>query len=320
MPSGYDTLRDAAAWLDLSARGRIYASGDDRARLLHAMTTNQVQHLTPGTGCYAFFLNAQGHIQADVNLLCLEHRFLLDTETETRERVLGHLDKYIIADDVALEDVTATLACVAVEGPHAAAVLAAIGAPAPDAEYAHARWEGGIVERGSETGAPGFRIFMPSESKADWIARLESAGAIHATPDEARTVRLEHGRPRYGDDIFDTTLPQETRQMHAVHFAKGCYIGQEIVERIRSRGHVNRLLVKLEVEGDAPLPGGTKVTAGVAEAGEITSSAFSPALGKVIALAYVRAQYAADATVLQAGGRTAVAVSPGANADPHRAL
>jgi folate-binding protein YgfZ len=320
MPSGYDTLRDAAAWLDLSARGRIYASGDDRARLLHAMTTNQVQHLTPGTGCYAFFLNAQGHIQADVNLLCLEHRFLLDTESETRERVLGHLDKYIIADDVALEDVTATLACVAVEGPHAAAVLAAIGAPAPDAEYAHARGEGGIVERGSETGAPGFRIFMPSESKADWIARLESAGAIHATPDEARTVRLEHGRPRYGDDIFDTTLPQETRQMHAVHFAKGCYIGQEIVERIRSRGHVNRLLVKLEVEGDAPLPGGTKVTAGVAEAGEITSSAFSPALGKVIALAYVRAQYAADATVLQAGGRTAVAVSPGANADPHRAL
>jgi folate-binding protein YgfZ len=320
MPSGYDTLRDAAAWLDLSARGRIYASGDDRARLLHAMTTNQVQHLTPGTGCYAFFLNAQGHIQADVNLLCLEHRFLLDTESETRERVLGHLDKYIIADDVALEDVTATLACVAVEGPHAAAVLAAIGAPAPDAEYAHARWEGGIVERGSETGAPGFRIFMPSESKADWIARLESAGAIHATPDEARTVRLEHGRPRYGDDSFDTTLPQETRQMHAVHFAKGCYIGQEIVERIRSRGHVNRLLVKLEVEGDAPLPGGTKVTAGVAEAGEITSSAFSPALGKVIALAYVRAQYAADATVLQAGGRTAVAVSPGANADPHRAL
>jgi aminomethyltransferase len=94
--------------------------------------------------------------------------------------------------------------------------------------------------------------------------------------------------------------------MHAVHFAKGCYIGQEIVERIRSRGHVNRLLVKLEVEGDAPLAGGTKVSAGAAEAGEITSSAFSPALGKVVALAYVRAQYAGDDTVLQADGRAAV--------------
>ncbi|MGA2740402.1 MAG: glycine cleavage T C-terminal barrel domain-containing protein [Bryobacteraceae bacterium] len=312
MPSGYDALRTAAAWLDLSARGRIYASGEDRARLLHAMTTNHVQQLTPGTGCYAFFLNAQGHIQADVNLLCLADRFLLDTEPETRERVFRHLDKYIIADDVALEDVTDLLACLSLEGPHAAAVLAAIGAPAPHpdhAEYAHASWNGAVVERASVTGAPGFRIFMPVETKPDWIARLESAGAIPATPDEARTVRLEHGKPRYGEDIFDTTLPQETQQMHAVHFTKGCYIGQEIVERIRSRGHVNRLLIKLEVEGEAPLAGGAKVAAGAAEAGEITSSAFSPAPGKVVALAYVRAQYAGDAAPLQAGGRNAVAVS-----------
>jgi folate-binding protein YgfZ len=306
MPSGYDALRTAAAWLDLSTRGRIYASGEDRARLLHAMTTNHIQQLTVGTGCYAFLLNAQGHIQADVNVLCLENRFLLDTEPETRERVFRHLDKYIIADDVALEDVTTPLACLAVEGPHAAVLLASLGAPATDADYQHAAWNGAIVARVSDTGETGFRIFMPAETKSAWIARLESAGANYANPEESRTVRLEHGKPRYGEDIFDTTLPQETRQMHAVHFAKGCYIGQEIVERIRSRGRVNRLLVKLEVEGEAPLPGGTKVTAGTAEAGEITSSAFSPALGASVALAYVRAQYAADATLLQAGGRAAV--------------
>jgi folate-binding protein YgfZ len=197
-----------------------------------------------------------------------------------------------------------------VEGPHAAAELAAIGAPVPEVEYGHAPWNGGIVERVSETGGPGFRIFMPEEAKAEWIARLESAGAVRATPGEVRIVRLEHGKPRYGEDIFDTTLPQESQQMHAVHFAKGCYIGQEIVERIRSRGRVNRLLVKLEVEGEAPLDGGTKVTADDAEAGEITSSAFSPALGKVVALAYLRAQYAADATVLQSGGRAATVRTP----------
>jgi folate-binding protein YgfZ len=310
MLSGYYALRTTAAWLDLSARGRIYATGDDRARLLHAMTTNHVQQLTPGTGCYAFFLNAQGHIQADVNLLCLEDRFLLDTEPETRERVFRHLDKYIIADDVALEDVTESMASVAVEGPQTAAVLAAVGAPVPDAEYAHAQWNGAIIQRVSETGAPGFRIFVPVEAKADWIARLESAGAVYATPDEARTVRLEHGKPRYGEDIFDTTLPQETRQLHAVHFTKGCYLGQEIVERIRSRGHVNRLLVKLEVEGESPLARGTKVTAGAAEAGEVTSSAFSPGLGRVVALAYVRAQYASEATALDAGGRPATVGTP----------
>jgi len=310
MLSGYYALRTTAAWLDLSARGRIYATGDDRARLLHAMTTNHVQQLTPGTGCYAFFLNAQGHIQADVNLLCLEDRFLLDTEPETRERVFRHLDKYIIADDVALEDVTESMASVAVEGPQTAAVLAAVGAPVPDAEYAHALWNGAIIQRVSETGAPGFRIFVPVEAKADWIARLESAGAVYATPDEARTVRLEQGKPRYGEDIFDTTLPQETRQLHAVHFTKGCYLGQEIVERIRSRGHVNRLLVKLEVEGESPLARGTKVTAGAAEAGEVTSSAFSPGLGRVVALAYVRAQYASEATALDAGGRPATVGTP----------
>jgi aminomethyltransferase len=306
MPAGYDALRAAAAWLDLSARGRIYATGADSARLLHAMTTNHVQQLRPGTGCYAFFLNAQGHILADVNLLRLEDRFLLDTEPETRELVYRHLDKYIIADDVALEDASEALACLAAEGPHAAAVLAAIGAAVPDADYVHAPWNGGTVERASSTGQPGFRIFIPVQAKAEWIERLESAGAVPATPDEARTVRLERGKPRYGEDIFDTTLPQETGQTDAVHFAKGCYLGQEIVERIRSRGHVNRLLVKLEIEGASPLPAGAKIEAEGKESGEVTSSAFSPALGRAVALAYVRAQHAAAGTVLSAAGRTAI--------------
>ena len=305
MPGGYKALREGAAWLDLSARGRIYAAGDDRARLLHAMCTNHVQQLKPGEGCDAFFLNAQGQIQADVNLLCLPDRFLLDSEPETRERLLRHLDKYIIADDVRLEEATESLACVAVEGPRAASLLAEIGAPTPEAEYAHTVWGDAHVQRVSATGEPGFRIFVAASEKGEWIARLERAGAVSATAEEARTVRLEHGKPRYGDDIFDTTLPQETRQMHAVHFSKGCYLGQEIVERIRSRGHVNRLLTRLEIEGDAPLAVGAKLHAGESDAAEITSSAFSPALDRVVALAYVRAQYAAEGTVLRAGDRPA---------------
>src|SRR5262249_10536464 len=154
------------------------------------------------------------------------------------------------------------------------------GATVPEEPYTHAAWSGSIIERISSTGEPGFRIFVPLRSKAEWIERLESAGAEAATPDEARTVRLEHGRPRYGEDIFDTTLPQETQQMHAVHTAKGCYLGQEIVERIRSRGHVNRLLVKLEIDGTTPLRTEAKLTFEGKEAGELTSSAFSPALGK----------------------------------------
>src|SRR6266404_5485699 len=104
MGPGYKELREKAAFLDLSARGKIFASGEDRARLLHAMTTNHVQQLAPGHGCYAFFLNPQGRILSDVNLFALPGRILLDLEPETRERVYQHLDHYIIADDVTLED------------------------------------------------------------------------------------------------------------------------------------------------------------------------------------------------------------------------
>ena len=127
---GYTALRERAAWLDLSGRGKIRATGEDRARLLHAMTTNQVETLQPGEGCYAFFLSAQGRILADANLLCFEDHFLLDTEPETRTKVYEHLDRYIIADDVTLEDQTDRIATIAIEGPKAGAVLAELGAPA----------------------------------------------------------------------------------------------------------------------------------------------------------------------------------------------
>src|SRR5437867_10716014 len=109
MGPGYKALRETAGYLDLSARGKIFATGEDRVRLLHAMTTNHVQQLQPGQGCYAFFLNAQGRMQADVNLFVLPDRILLDVEPEVRERVYGHLDRFIIADDVTLEDASGAL-------------------------------------------------------------------------------------------------------------------------------------------------------------------------------------------------------------------
>lgn len=278
MNDGYQALRNGAAWLDLSSRGKIAATGEDRTRFLHAMSTNHIQQLTRGSGCYAFFLSAQGRIQADANILCMEDRFLLDTEPETREKLQRHLNTYIIADDVTLEDVSDSLAAVGLEGPEAENALSRLGAPVPQSEYAHEAWSGGIVARISSTGAPGFRIFVPLAGKQALIERLQAAGAVAAGAEEARVVRLEHGKPRYGEDLTDATLPQESRQLHAVHFNKGCYLGQEIVERIRARGHVNRALQAVQWgPGEAP-------------PGEITSSAFSPALGKTVALAYVRVQ------------------------------
>ena len=276
MPAGYDALRTRAAWIDLTGRGEIFATGEDRARLLHAMSTNHVEQLTPGAGCYAFFLNAQGRIQADANILCMQDRLLIDTEPETREKLLTLLNKYIIADDVTLEDASERLTVLGVEGPEWAqgsllALRERLAVP-----FSHIEWQDGWAANISSTGAPGVRLFLSAERKPQVTGMLEQDGIPQATAEDARIVRLEHGQPRYGEDITDTALPQETRQMHAVSFNKGCYVGQEIVERIRSQGQVRRLLQKVEY------------TEGATPEGEITSSAYSPALGRMVALAYVR--------------------------------
>ena len=298
---GYTALRAHAAWLDLSGRGKVRVTGEDRARLLHAMTTNHVEGLKPGEGCYAFFLSAQGRILADVNVLCFEDHFLLDTEPETRVKVYEHLDRYIIADDVTLEDQTDHVATIAVEGPEASAALAAIEAPQPGHPYASMAWNYGTVARLDTTGLGGFFLMVPTEEMQAVTARLTEAGIPPGTAEEARIVRIESGRPRYGEEITERYLLQETDQMRAVNFNKGCYLGQEIVERVRSRAQIHRVLRRLELETNEPPEPGTKLKSGEADAAEVASAVFSPALGKTIALAYVRTPYAEPGTIHWSG-------------------
>jgi len=293
---GYTALREGAACLDLSGRGKIRAIGEDRARLLHAMTTNQVETLKPGEGCYAFFLSAQGRILADANLLCFEDHFLIDTEPETRTKVYEHLDRYIIADDVTLEDQTGRVATIAIEGPKAAAALAELGAPEPVAPYSWMYWKFGTVAHLDTTGKGGFFLFIPMEEKATVVSQLIKAGVPQATAEDARIARIESGRPRYGEEITERYLVQETDQLRAVNFSKGCYLGQEIVERVRSRAQIHRVLRRLEIDTSEAPAAGTKLKSGDADAAEIASAVFSPALGKTVALAYVRTQFAESGT------------------------
>jgi tRNA-modifying protein YgfZ len=281
---GYEALRTRAGWLDLSARGKIKLTGEDRARLLHAMSTNHIQQLTPGSGCYAFFLNDKGRVLADANVLCLPDYFLLDVEPETREPLFQHLDRFIIADDVTLEDVTDATTTIAIEGPESARVLERAGAPVPEAEYSSVDWGQALVARLNSTGSAGFFIFAPADEKPALISRLEAAGTAFADDEAARVVRLEHGKPRYGEDISERFLAQEANQPQALHFSKGCYLGQEIVERVRSRGQIHRVLNPMVLETKEPPLPGTKLETGA----EVTSAAYSPALDKVVALAYVR--------------------------------
>jgi folate-binding protein YgfZ len=305
MSEGYRALRRQAAWLDISGRGRIVARGRDRARLLHNLTSNEVKKMHPGEGCYAFLLSPQGRIQADLQLFCFEEHFLIDTEPEVREKVLQYIRRYIIADKVELEDVSAATGALALEGPSAVTVMHALGAPTPEPEYAHAPWGDFTVAAVSLTGQPGFRIYGGMEQVRELMGRFSAAGAAAATEDDARMVRIENGRPRYGEDIREASLPQETQQMHAVSFTKGCYLGQEIVERIRAQGRVNKKLVRVEVEAaEAPAPG-AKLTSAGSEAGEITSAVYSPECSKVLGLAIVRTPFADAGTALEAGGAKA---------------
>ncbi len=215
-------LRGGAAWLDVSSRGKIRVAGPDRARFLHAMTTNHILQLTPGTGCYAFFLSAEGRVLADVNVLCRHDSFLLDTEPETLQKLLEHLDKFIIADDVTLEDITPTLATIVVEGPRSPDVLTAAGTPALETSYgANVEWGSALVARLNVAGSVGFFLIVPVAEKDEILRTLAAAGALPADEEAFRVVLLEHGKPRYGEDISERYLAEEANQVDALISIKG---------------------------------------------------------------------------------------------------
>jgi folate-binding protein YgfZ len=265
--------------------------------------------MQPGDGIYAFFLNAQGRILADAYVLCFEDHFLLDAEPETRLVIFQHLDRYIIADDVTLEDITEETFCLGLEGPKATEVASNCGLLAPNHRFAHARWGDFFAAAISETGAHGVRIYGAIGSKDEAIRAVEGAGAIAASAEDAETVRIENFVPKYGREITEHTLPQETQQMHALHFQKGCYLGQEIVERIRSRGHVNRLLMGFRIEAQTTPPApGTKVMLEGKAAGEVTSSTVSN--GVVSGLAYVRVPGARPGAMAEIDGQAAQLFPP----------
>ena len=308
MTEGYRALQESVALISLRDHGRIFARGEDRARLIHALTTNHIQEMQPGQGKYCFFLTAQGRILADANVLCFSNYLLIDTEPEVRERVLQHIEHYLIADDVELEYATAKTFAMALEGPEAAVSLSRTGALVPEGEGAHGEWNGITIARVSSTGAEGFRLYGPAERGEETREMLLAAGAIPASAEDAPTVRIEHMFPRYGEDITGTTLAQETGISRALHFQKGCYLGQEIVERIRSRTQVSRVLAGLESE--AVPSAGAKVEADGAKVGKVTSAAWSPGRGKAVAIAMLLVAESAAGTRVEIDGASAVVRGP----------
>jgi len=233
---------------------------------------------------------------------------MLDVEPQTRHSIYEHLDRFIIADDVTLEDVTEQTFAFGLEGPQALRIAAEVGMTAPHAAFSHTEWEPYSVAAISFTGAPGVRVYGPALRRDDALETLANGGAVMASAEDAEAFRITQFRPRYGRDISDRSLPQETQQTRAVHYQKGCYLGQEIVERVRSRGHINRLLMGFTGESEhAPAPG-AKVAYGGKEDGEVTSAV--AVNGKFYGMAIVRAQIAQAGVIVGIDGRPATLVCP----------
>lgn len=295
-------LTEAAGVLDLSFRSRLCLTGADRQKFLHGQVTNDVQGLQVGQGCYAALVNAKGRMESDLNIYRLPDELLLDFEPGFAESVARRLDTYIIADDVQVVDVAPHYGLLSVQGPKAGAVVEQLGwdagLPAGLMTFLSTRDKnlGEIyVVNYPRTGSDGFDLFVPTPALAAVLDRLVAAAksvAGRACGWQAlETARLEAGIPRYGADMDATNLPPEAGlEDRAISYTKGCYIGQEVIARIRTYGQVARALCGLRLtEETLAFPArGDKLFKDDKEVGYLTSAAQSPTCGATIALGYVR--------------------------------
>jgi folate-binding protein YgfZ len=317
-PAGYDAARRGAAVVDRTSRGRIVLSGKDRASYLQGLLTNDVVALKSGQGCYSAYLTAQGRMIADLHVYELGDVMLLTLAGDVKDAVLAKLDQFIFTEDVQLGDVTDTFAQIAVVGPDAAQVVATVlGSVTADAlralvEHGNLRteWAGGaaIVVRVTDTGEPGYDVFVDRAQVDVMKSSLATAGAVEIDAATADAIRIEAGVAVFHRDMDEETIPLEAGiESRAISFSKGCYVGQEVVIRVLHRGHgrVARKLVGLLIEGvHAPAAGAT-IRSGEREIGEVTSSTVSPALERPIALGYVHRDFVGPGTKVMIGDASA---------------
>lgn len=278
--------------------------GADRGRWLNGMVTNNIRDLTAGNGVYAFVLTPQGQIRGDLYAFNRGESLLVETERVQAETLLPLLRRYIIMDKVEVEDLTGAMGIVGLVGPQSAATLAAIGLNADELkplQISELSWNGNAVTvvRKDHPVVDSFELWAPSEIMASLTEALRNHGAIAVNDETLEIFRIASGIPKIGQDIREKSLPQETGQDRALNFNKGCFIGQEIVERIRARGAVHRTLAGFEIEGPPPVPG-SKIQSEGKEAGEITSVAALPT-EQVIALGVLRKEYLGGEKELVAG-------------------
>jgi len=292
-------LRASCGVYDLGFRAKLSLTGDDRVRWLNGMVTNNIRDLAAGHGVYAFLLTPQGHILGDLYAYNRGESIAVDTDCSQVEKMVATFDHYIIMDDVNVANVSDQITALGISGPKARRVLRTAGLQFPELQplqfhTVQCDCDCGCLTctsvRGDDALVECYEIWLaPEHVRLLWDA-LVKAGAGPVGSEALEMQRILSGIPRFGVDIRERDLPQETEQGRALNFNKGCYVGQEIVERIRSRGSVHRKFTGFVAEGAASISPGTKITAAQKEVGEVTSAAsVHMASGeKTVALGYIR--------------------------------
>lgn len=317
----YRALHASGVWADRSARdARLEVTGPDAADWLQGLLTQDVKVLEPGEGAHAAYLTPQGRMVADLRVFRREAAFLLETPATARATLLARLDQFVIMEDVTVTDVTDTLGCLTVLGPVSAEwASACTGVPAAVLESLEA--DAHVVPRGDhaalvaatrEFGVAGYDLIAPAAVIDTWRRQLEARGPASADP-LLEVARIEAGRPRFGVDMRDDTIPLEAGlDSRAISFDKGCYVGQEIVIRIlhRGQGRVARRLVWIEAaqsrDGDQAWQPGDEVIRDGKAVGAVTSACWSPARHAELAIAMVHRDAAEPATPVSIDGRPGV--------------
>ncbi|HET7840260.1 MAG TPA: glycine cleavage T C-terminal barrel domain-containing protein [Terriglobia bacterium] len=312
----YRAARETIALFDTNWHVILALTGRDRVKYLHAITSNNIQALADGSGALALLLTPQGRILAELEIYVLPEKLLVLSHASQRERTLTTLKKYVIGSQVRIDDLTDQMGSVSLEGPRAAAVIEEItGVKLGDLAEMSIREitiDGNpcYLIRRSHFGQSGAELIAGRAAlHAIWQRLLASTRAHGGEPigmSALNSLRLEAGVPWFPADFNDAMIPHEAalEDTH-ISFNKGCYTGQEIVERVRSRGHVNRKRVSLQFSTSQPPAPGTKLRAGEAEIGFVTSAGFSPAAGAAIGMGYVRREQFAPGTTVELDGATA---------------
>lgn len=309
-------LTTGAAVFDLGYLASLRITGADRVRWLNGMVTNTVKALPEWRWNYSFVLNPQGRIQGDANVYCAPDTHFLETDRAQMGRLTAHLRRYIIMDKVELAPVEDGRTLIGIAGPKAAEVLSKLGAVVPEeGAFAEASVNGAdvILVHAYNPLVPRFELLAGADALGSIWDAMRAEGAEPCGVRAMEALRILEGTPLYGVDIQDKHLVQETGQTRALNFSKGCYLGQEIVERVRSRGNVHRMLRQFLVENapDSLRPGQTlELNAEGAErnpVGELTSLAHYalPSFTGALALGFVRTEVVEGKLPLRHGGGAA---------------